>query len=389
VDGDGKPDLAVIDRSSKRLTFLGNSDWSGTLAWPPVYAVGAMPKGIGVLDCNGDGRPDIAVANAGSSTVSILYNRGDGTMGEHQSLTTSEKPVAINALAALRGIDPVILASHASAERISIIRLAANVGMTSVSAVPTGPNPHVVLAKIDSTTGHVEMLVRNSAAGSGSFTLSLFQQISGGQLIEKSLRSNIPGRIAGLTVGDFSGRGMYDLLFLTQEKLAKQTSLSIALPSTEFEFKSIKHLFTFADSSSGLHALVPAYLDEDLVRDLIVVLPSPRNELGLIYGMGGGQFKDSLEMIRGAQPLNEDAIIVRDVNNDGHPDVTWIDGSRNAVVTSYGRGNHRFDPPVTICPANRITAIQVASLRKPAVQDLILANGVRGTVSIMFDPFTR
>jgi hypothetical protein len=182
---------------------------------------------------------------------------------------------------------------------------------------------------------------------------------------------------------------MYDLLFLTQEKLAKQTSLSIALPSTEFEFKSIKHLFTFADSSSGLHALVPAYLDEDLVRDLIVVLPSPRNELGLIYGMGGGQFKDSLEMIRGAQPLNEDAIIVRDVNNDGHPDVTWIDGSRNAVVTSYGRGNHRFDPPVTICPANRITAIQVASLRKPAVQDLILANGVRGTVSIMFDPFTR
>jgi uncharacterized repeat protein (TIGR01451 family) len=44
-----------------------------------TYPVGTNPIDAVVGDFNGDGKPDIAVLNAGSNTVSILLNNGDGT----------------------------------------------------------------------------------------------------------------------------------------------------------------------------------------------------------------------------------------------------------------------------------------------------------------------
>jgi len=44
-----------------------------------AYPVGTNPIGSVVGDFNGDGKPDIAVLNAGSNNVSILLNNGDGT----------------------------------------------------------------------------------------------------------------------------------------------------------------------------------------------------------------------------------------------------------------------------------------------------------------------
>ena len=48
-------------------------------ASPKSYAVGTNPHGIAIADFNGDGKPDIAVINSGSNNVSILLGNGDGT----------------------------------------------------------------------------------------------------------------------------------------------------------------------------------------------------------------------------------------------------------------------------------------------------------------------
>ncbi len=44
-----------------------------------AYPVGTNPVGAVAGDFNGDGKPDIAVLNAGSNNVSVLLNNGDGT----------------------------------------------------------------------------------------------------------------------------------------------------------------------------------------------------------------------------------------------------------------------------------------------------------------------
>ena len=61
------------------------------------YAVGEEPCSIAVADFNGDGRPDLAVVNRKSNNVSILVGNGDGTFPASARLchcTGSHCPVA-------------------------------------------------------------------------------------------------------------------------------------------------------------------------------------------------------------------------------------------------------------------------------------------------------
>src|SRR5205807_974903 len=80
VNGDGRPDLAVVDHGTSLVrpvdvggvsVLLGNGD--GTFAASFEYNAGQFPDCIGVGDFNGDGRLDLAVANEGG--VSVLPNQ--------------------------------------------------------------------------------------------------------------------------------------------------------------------------------------------------------------------------------------------------------------------------------------------------------------------------
>ncbi len=63
------------------LISLGYPAKSGAVEFAPpkTYPVGTSPSVIVVGDFNGDGKPDIAVLNSGSNNVSILLGNGDGT----------------------------------------------------------------------------------------------------------------------------------------------------------------------------------------------------------------------------------------------------------------------------------------------------------------------
>jgi hypothetical protein len=387
VDGDLKPDLILIDSENRRLVAYGNDDWSGSVQWPTTYGVGIGPSAIAVLDVNGDGLLDVAVANSGSSTLSILLNRGKGRFDGQQAVPIGEKPISAKALPWRAGLERTILTSHASEEKISIIGFSDNMNAPSISSIATGSNPYIVFAKQDSIQGHLEMLVRNGSSGDGSLSLSLFRQISGGQFLERSLRASLPGRITSLTVDDYSGLGKYELVFVTHDNATRQSTLSIAFSSQGFDFKTVSPLFAFSDSTASVRSILSGYVDDDPYKDLVLLMSAPRNAFGLVYGKGREAFRDSLDIIRGAQPLSEDAVLLRDVNADGNADLTWIDVDKNAVVIAYGRGHRKFDLPVSLCSATGITAIQIAAMKVPAIQDLILTNGSKGSVAIMFDPF--
>jgi len=91
VNGDGKPDLVVVNNLSNSVgVMLGNGD--GTFRSVATYGSGGVgPQSVVVADVNGDGKPDLLVANClptGSSNcggptpngvVSVLLGSGDGT----------------------------------------------------------------------------------------------------------------------------------------------------------------------------------------------------------------------------------------------------------------------------------------------------------------------
>jgi hypothetical protein len=87
-NGDGKPDLAVINGCGTNgwncgsldgnvTIFLGKGD--GTFTIGNSYTLGIFPDQGVTADFNGDGKLDLAIVNSNDDTVSILLGNGDGT----------------------------------------------------------------------------------------------------------------------------------------------------------------------------------------------------------------------------------------------------------------------------------------------------------------------
>lgn len=80
LDGDGKPDLISSSVVDKTISIFKNTSTVGNITFAPKidYATGSDPFSIGVNDFDGDGKPDIAVVNYLSNTLSIYKNTSAG-----------------------------------------------------------------------------------------------------------------------------------------------------------------------------------------------------------------------------------------------------------------------------------------------------------------------
>jgi hypothetical protein len=76
LDHNGTRDLVVGDLVGDITVFLGNGD--GTFGSSKVYSASGGPLGVTVADFNRDGNPDIAVVVSQGDPV-LLYGNGDGT----------------------------------------------------------------------------------------------------------------------------------------------------------------------------------------------------------------------------------------------------------------------------------------------------------------------
>ncbi len=76
VDGDGRPDVAVININSGNVSIFRNTSTRGNVSFAPRVDVstGGSPYGVAIGDVDGDGKLDIAVANLNSNNVSIFRN---------------------------------------------------------------------------------------------------------------------------------------------------------------------------------------------------------------------------------------------------------------------------------------------------------------------------
>ncbi len=78
LDGDGKIDLAVTNYYHNTVSIFKNTSTSGSISFATklVYVTGAASINVAIGDLNGDGKSDLAVANQSSNSVSMFKYEG-------------------------------------------------------------------------------------------------------------------------------------------------------------------------------------------------------------------------------------------------------------------------------------------------------------------------
>lgn len=328
-NGDGRPDLAVVNANDSSISILlnqGNSNFAeatGSPIVPGTNQTAGVAIAAGDLDRNGT--VDLLVANQGSNNVTLLLGKGDGTFAPASSspVTAGSQPSAI-VVADFNGDNNLDFAvANFADNNVSVFLSDGNGGFTQAAGSPIalgggaqGPIAMVVadfnndgkqdLAVVDRTTNQVSILLGN---GDGTFAEAAGSPITVGKTP------------VALAVGDLNGDARPDLAIVNQA----DNSLTILLNNGDATFSAAigSPLATGGTPS----AVAIASFRANNVND-IVVTDNADNTISFFLGLGAGLFAPRLALPTLGGPS---AVTAADFNGDGFTDVAVTEETANKV----------------------------------------------------------
>jgi Flp pilus assembly secretin CpaC len=174
-NGDGKPDLAIVNETTKNVTVLeGNGDGTFTEFPNSPLAVGNTPVAIASGTLAGSTGPALAIANQADNTVTVYLGNGDGTFvaSSQSPLATDSAPSGV-AIADLAGTSTGGIAVTNSGVGTVTVFVDLGSGLFTNALEPAaGTNPGAILAGDFTSSTFPDIVVANNISGAaGAVTL--------------------------------------------------------------------------------------------------------------------------------------------------------------------------------------------------------------------------
>lgn len=312
LDGDGKPDLAVMDQwtQNRVLVFKNVGSMgvinSGSFAANVDFPTGAGPGEVAIADLNGDGKPELIVANNGGvnaegKTVSVFKNTtvartiDAGSFAAKVDYNAGRYPSGL-AVGDLDGDHkPDIAVANYGSASVSVLRNQVADGIINADsfapkvdfATGTGPNG-IAMGDLDGD-GKADLAVTNAnfvEGGDLTRTISLLHNTSSvGAITAGSFAPKVDFSVGinpmSVVIADFDGDDQQDLA-LTNSNSNTISVLRNKNPQTISEFTSIpvKNMgdpsFTLsASATSGLPVQFTSKSDRVSIAGNTVTIVKP------------------------------------------------------------------------------------------------------------------
>lgn len=311
IDGDGKPDIVLLNPASNSISVLRNTSSTGNISFATNVDIttGTTPHAFSIVDMDGDGKPDIIVGTTGVSGTPFSILRNTSTSG-----------------------------SVSFASKVDISTTSTNSEELTIADFDGDGKPDIGYI---STVGYSVHVIRNtSTIGSLSFTGNVFSN-----LIAVSLKSVISA--------DFDGDGKVDLAAL--KNVSASTAIIYRNTSTvgSVSFASAVNIATGTTTAD----ITAGDIDGDGKPDLISTNTGGSNIATIKNTSTTGviSFAARSGTSVGTNPV---CIVMGDIDGDGKPDAAVAVSSINTVYVfrnSSTSGNislaTRFSIPVITTPS--------------------------------------
>jgi hypothetical protein len=233
VNGDGKPDLAVVNYengggATNNVSLLRNTSTSGSISFAAQTNLTAtkVAGGISLGDLDGDGKPDLAVSNSGifgnyGTSVSVFRNTtitGATTFSfaAKADFTTGTSPYPVNvADVDGDGKNDLVTANFVD-NNISVLRNTSTSGSISFATQATfatgNGNSYIGIGDLDGD-GKVDVAVANFGPTSTGNTVSVLRNSSTSGTISFNTKVDFTTGTApwAAAIGDIDGDGRADI----------------------------------------------------------------------------------------------------------------------------------------------------------------------------------
>jgi hypothetical protein len=367
LNGDGNPDLAVLDRLTDAglRVLIGGGD--GSFVASAALGEGFRMRGAGSGDFDRDGRVDVVLAGGPDDGLFLYLGRGDGTFGDALFLDF-EGEVGPGPLLA-RDLDgDGLLDVVASIRRAGDVSVWFGVGDGTFRAGPrfaAGDRLETLVAADFDGDGEVDLAGPTDEIDAVRVLLG-----TGGGFFRAPRHLLAGGEPLGVGIADLDADGSPDLV-VTNE--AAQDDL-LLFGRGDGTFDPVRSTFL-----GGLGTVWFSAGDFDGDRILDLAFDTGAGAL-VCLGNGDRTFRDPI-----VSPLDTrtTGLAAADVDRDGALDLVLADADSPAVLSLLGRGDGSFDQPRRSATEDAAVAVALGDVDGDGVVDAAAVHRSTGRASVL------